>query len=147
MVASDLEEVLAIERSGHPGPWSESIFREELDREWARLVVASSEDVGVLGFCNFWLVHDEVHLLNIVVHPQARRRGIGRALMAHILEVARARHSRYLTLEVRRSNGAAIELYESLGFRTTGVRPNYYAAEREDALVMLLALEGDGARD
>jgi ribosomal-protein-alanine N-acetyltransferase len=88
-------------------------------------------------------VRDEVHLLNLAVHPTRRRRGYGRRLMDHLLGFARAHRCHYLTLEVRRSNAAAIALYEEYGFRSVGVRPRYYQDSREDALVMALELPDD----
>src|SRR5204862_1925180 len=93
-----------------------------------------------VAYINYWLVRAEVHLLNLAVHPDARRRGHGRALVAHLLRVAADQGCRYLTLEVRRSNLAAIELYRSVGFDPVGVRPRYYVDDEEDAVVMVLEL-------
>ena len=143
MRLDDLEEVLAIEAQGHPKPWTEKIFKEELEREWARLMVLRSEGregSKVVAFCNYWLVHDEVHLLNIATAREARRQGHGRDLLLHIIEVAKERSCRVVTLEVRESNVAAQTLYLSHGFQSVGVRPKYYADNREDAVVMLLEL-------
>ncbi|MGC3998770.1 MAG: ribosomal protein S18-alanine N-acetyltransferase [Anaeromyxobacter sp.] len=94
----------------------------------------------VLGFIVFWLVHDEVHILNVASAREARRRGIGRALMLEAHEAGRRKSAAISTLEVRRSNLPALALYQSLGYRQVGVRPNYYAEEREDAIVMILDL-------
>jgi [ribosomal protein S18]-alanine N-acetyltransferase len=143
MDADEVDEVHEIERLSQPSPWPRSVFAEELAREWARLVVIREREVGdphVVAFANYWLVRDEVHLLNLAVHPARRRRGHGRRLMDHLLEFARAHRCHYLTLEVRRSNTAAIGLYEAYGFRSVGVRPRYYQDSREDAIVMALEL-------
>lgn len=144
MRAEDLDEVLAIERGGHPAPWPAQVFLEEIEREWARLEVlrerAADGSSRVVGFCNYWLVRDEVHLLNVAIHPDRRRQGHGRRFLRHLLDFARAERCRYVTLEVRRSNRAAIALYEELGFEAVGVRPNYYVEDREDAIVMTLEL-------
>lgn len=143
MVDADLEAVLEIERAGHRSPWPPQVFTDELHREWARLEVLREPGDGdgrVVAFCNYWLVQDEVHLLNLAVHPDRRRRGYGRVLLRHILDFARRHQCRYITLEVRRSNAAAIGLYESLGFQAVGVRANYYVEDREDAIVMTLEL-------
>jgi [ribosomal protein S18]-alanine N-acetyltransferase len=88
----------------------------------------------------FWLVHDEVHVLNIATALEARRRGIGRALMEAAAAAGRARGATLATLEVRRSNTAAITLYRALGYRQVGIRPNYYTDEGEDAIVMVVEL-------
>jgi ribosomal-protein-alanine N-acetyltransferase len=144
MVVEDLDEVLAIEGQSHPKPWTENIFREELEREWARLVVVKEIDTTgasrVVGFCNYWLVHDEVHLLNIATDEHSRRRGFGRQLLGHIIDFARDNQCRYVTLEVRKSNLAAQGLYQTEGFQSVGLRPRYYADNKEDAVIMLLEL-------
>ena len=139
MRVADLDEVDAIERHSFKAPWPAQVFLDELAREWARVDVAR-EGARVVGFCNYWLVKDEVHLLAIATHPDRRRAGIGRRLMDHLLALARARASRLVTLEVRRSNTAAITLYEGLGFVPVGVRRAYYAEDAEDAIVMTLEL-------
>ncbi len=144
MSEEDLAAVLEIEGQSHPRPWTELMFREELGREWARLDVArETDDSGseqVLAFCNYWLVHDEVHLLNIATRSDARRRGLGRCLLLHIIEFAKANQCRYVTLEVRKSNEAAQGLYQAEGFLPVGLRPRYYADNKEDAVIMLLDL-------
>ncbi len=139
MRVTDLDEVDAIERHSFKAPWPAQVFLDELAREWARVDVARA-GARVVGFCNYWLVKDAVHLLAIATHPDRRRAGIGRALMDHLLALARARASRLVTLEVRRSNRPAIALYEQLGFVGVGVRRAYYAEDSEDALVMTLEL-------
>ena len=94
----------------------------------------------VVGFCNYWLVHDEVHLLNIAIAPARRRQGLARRLMDELLDFARRHECTTVILEVRKSNRAAIELYHSYGFEAVGLRPRYYVEDREDALVMSLSL-------
>lgn len=134
-----LEAVDEIERHSFKTPWPAQVFVEELAREWARVDVALERD-RVVGFLDYWLVHDEVHLLAIATHPDARRRGIATQLLDHLLALARARSSALITLEVRRTNAPAIAMYERAGFVTVGVRPRYYAEDNEDALVMTLEL-------
>jgi ribosomal-protein-alanine N-acetyltransferase len=89
------------------------------------------------GFSIFWLVQDEQHVLNVATDPAQRRRGVGRRVMEATLEVGRQNRCRISTLEVRRGNVAAMEMYRALGFRPVGMRPNYYADDREDAVVMV----------
>jgi len=139
MCASDLDEVMEIERLAFRNPWSRQIFIEELERTWAHLEVAR-DGARVAAFCNYWLVRDEVHLLNIAVHPDARHRGHAARLMAHIIDFGRRHRCRYITLEVRRSNRGAVKLYRSFGFRPVGIRAHYYVEDGEDAIVMLLDL-------
>jgi ribosomal-protein-alanine N-acetyltransferase len=139
MRPADLDEVDAIERHSFKAPWPAQVFLDELSRDWARVDVAR-EGARIVGFCNYWLVKDEVHLLAIATHPDRRRAGVGRRLMDHLLALARARDSRLVTLEVRRSNRPAITMYEQLGFVGVGVRRAYYAEDSEDAVVMTLEL-------
>jgi ribosomal-protein-alanine N-acetyltransferase len=118
------------------------VFLEELEREWAHLDVLRAEPNGPLGaFVNYWLIRDEVHVLNVATHPRARRRGYADRLLEHVVDFAHRRQCRYVTLEVRRSNHGAIRLYRKHGFRPVGIRPNYYAEDHEDAIVMLLELD------
>lgn len=143
MVVDDLETVMAIEGRAFKHPWSAELFRRELQHDWSTILVAERPDPrgpAMVGFIIFWLVHDEIHVLNVATDPPARRGGVARALLAECMERGRARGARLATLEVRRSNVGAIRLYESFGFRSVGVRPNYYADEGEDAIVMLLDL-------
>lgn len=131
--AGDLDAIDAIARAAFRAPWPRQAFADELDRPHGRLVVA--RDPGVVGYLVYWLVADEVHLLSIATHPDARRRGIAAALMAHLAEASVG--ARVVTLEVRAGNAAAIALYRRSGFTTAATRRGYYAADGEDALVML----------
>lgn len=143
MRLGDLDEVMEIERLSFRAPWSRQVFIEELDRDWAHIdVVKERRPAGlkVTAFCNYWLVRDEVHILNIATHPDERRKGHAERLLQHVVEFARRHACRYITLEVRRSNQGAIKLYRSFGFRPVGIRPNYYVEDNEDAIVMLLEL-------
>ena len=140
MRREDLDSIMEIERGSHPSPWKPEVFLEELHRGWARVDLLRDDDDGrVLGFINFWLVGDEVHVLNVAVHPEARRRGAASRLLAHVTGFARQSSCRYVTLEVRRGNHGALRLYRRHAFRPVGVRPHYYE-DGEDAIVMLLEL-------
>jgi [ribosomal protein S18]-alanine N-acetyltransferase len=83
-----------------------------------------------------WLMVDEAHITTFAVHPAWRRQRIGERLLLAFLDLARDRHAREATLEVRLSNLAARRLYEKYGFRPVGVRPRYYSDNNEDALIM-----------
>ena len=137
----DVDRVLEIEKEGFLHPWSRELVERELDHAWSRLLLAEDGPGGaVVGYIVFWIVHDEVHVLNVASAVAARRRGVGRALMIAAEEEGRRRGARLSTLEVRRSNTPAISLYIALGYRQIGVRPNYYAEEKEDAIVMVKQL-------
>jgi ribosomal-protein-alanine N-acetyltransferase len=139
--ADDVERVLEIEGEGFLHPWSRDLIERELGHAWSQVLLAEDGQGGpVVGYIVFWVVHDEVHVLNVATALAARRRGIGRALMEAAEEEGRRRGCRLSTLEVRRSNAPALALYRVIGYRQVGVRPNYYAEEREDAIVMVKSL-------
>jgi [ribosomal protein S18]-alanine N-acetyltransferase len=139
MQPADLDEVDAIERHSFKAPWPRQVFADELGRSWARIDVARTGD-RVIGFVDYWLVADEVHLLAIATHPDHRRLGVGARLLDRVLTVARGSAARMVTLEVRRTNLPAITMYEHRGFKRVGVRPAYYQEDGEDAVVMTLEL-------
>jgi [ribosomal protein S18]-alanine N-acetyltransferase len=141
MRMSDLDQIMEIERLSFRAPWSRQVFVEELDRDWAHVDVLKERGQGpVLGFINYWLVRDEVHILNVASHPDHRRRGHAQRMLQHVIDFSKREACRYITLEVRRSNHGAIRLYRKFGFRPVGIRPNYYVEDNEDAIVMLLEL-------
>lgn len=125
-----------LEKVCFPEPWSEHALREELHNPAALFLVAQGETGEVLGYVGCQTVLDEGYITNVAAHPAARRQGVGRTLVAALLEHARARALSFVTLEVRVSNAPAIALYEQAGFRPVGTRRNYYSAPCEDALLM-----------
>jgi ribosomal-protein-alanine N-acetyltransferase len=144
MQAEDLPAVMEIEKVAFRNPWSVELLRRELTHEWSTIFLAEeATDEGqtrLLGFSIFWLIQDELHILNVATAPGQRRRGVARAVLNATLEEAQRHPCTVATLEVRRSNEPAINLYRSFGFRAVGIRPNYYAEEGEDAIVMVLDL-------
>ena len=147
MRLDDLEEVMDIERAAFRHPWSTELFRRELEHDWSTILVAieplTSAPKGterIVAFLIYWLVHDEVHILNVATDPQHRRRGIAKFLMSETERRALQAGATLMTLEVRRSNVAALELYRGFDYRAVGVRPNYYVDEGEDAIVMVKEL-------
>ena len=141
MKAGDLDAVMEIERLSFRCPWSRQVFLEEMARDFAHVDVVRDAATGeVVAFGNYWLVADEVHVLNIATHPQARRAGHASRMLAHMIDFARRELCRCVTLEVRRSNAVALRLYRRFAFRAVGVRPNSYAEDQEDAIVMILDL-------
>ena len=143
MTIADLPAVMEIENQAFSNPWSTEMVRKELTQEWSTVLVLevpSGSGWQIRGFAIYWLVADEVHVLNVATDRAFRRQGIGRKVMDAMLKHGRERNCRLATLEVRRSNEAAINLYKLLGFRAVGMRPAYYQDDREDAVVMILDL-------
>jgi ribosomal-protein-alanine N-acetyltransferase len=155
--AGDLDAIDAIEQHSFKRPWPRSTFEAELTREWANV------DVGVLdghivAFCDYWVVPapgpqgrdeknekragGELQILAIATHPDFRGRGVGAAMLRHVLDASAARGCQLASLEVRAGNQPAIALYEHAGFKTVHVRARYYQDDDEDALVMLRGLTG-----
>jgi ribosomal-protein-alanine N-acetyltransferase len=145
MHLDDLDRVMAIEKDGFAHPWSADLIRREMIHDWSTILLATEArrgpggipDEAILGFVVYWLVHDELHVLNIATAVEERRRGVGRALMDEAGARARKAGAVLATLEVRRSNTPAIAMYRALGYRQVGIRPNYYVDEGEDAIVMV----------
>jgi ribosomal-protein-alanine N-acetyltransferase len=134
---ADLDAVAALEAATFTNPWTREMLAAELARnQFARVYVARLPGTPVVAFCACWTVIDELHINTIAVASDFRRRGLGRALMQHVLAQVEAEGIRRATLEVRRSNQAARRLYESLGFALAGVRPGYYTHPEEDALIL-----------
>jgi [ribosomal protein S18]-alanine N-acetyltransferase len=145
MAPEDLPTVMEVNRRAFKHPWSVDLLRRELTHDWSTILLAEEPlpdgTRQLLGFAIFWVVHDEVHVLNIATDPEQRRRGVARAILAEVLALGRERRCALATLEVRRGNEPAIALYRSFGFRPVGIRPNYYVDEGEDAIVMVLDFE------
>jgi ribosomal-protein-alanine N-acetyltransferase len=137
MQLSHLSQVLMIERRGYEFPWSETIFRDCLRAGYSGWVVCNERDF-VVGYCLLSMAVDEAHVLNLCVDPDYQRSGMGTFLLHHMIDLARAASATIVLLEVRKSNRAAIQLYESRGFQRLGLRKGYYPAHngREDALVL-----------
>jgi ribosomal-protein-alanine N-acetyltransferase len=133
--AADLDAIDEIERHSFPNPWPRATFEAELERDLARLIVERAARGGVIGFCNYWIIFDELHVHAIATHPDHRRAGIGARLLSHALDEGRALGCASATLEVRRGNAPAIALYQRAGFRGVHIRARYYQ-DHEDALVM-----------
>jgi ribosomal-protein-alanine N-acetyltransferase len=140
MRIADIEQVHEIERLSFSTPWPAYAFEQELTaNRLARYIVARAlgpEGERIVGFAGIWLMVDEAHITTFGVHPDWRRRGVGRRLLLRLADLALELEAARMTLEVRVGNEAAQALYRSFGFRVTGRRPRYYSDDGEDAYVM-----------
>ncbi len=139
MTAEDLEAVLSIENEAYKKPWSRDLFERELDNPvaFAYTLRVTLAGVGVVaGYAIFWMVSGEAHILNVAIRADLRRRGLATLLVREILGMMDDNTIMDVFLEVRKSNGAAIALYEKFGFEETFERKNYYGDE--DAMVLRL---------
>lgn len=139
MTAADVDVLFALQRDSFRSPWSETAIRDELEIDWSRtMLLREPSGGGVVGSVTYWLLPGEIQLLNIVIDPRVRRRGWGSMMMKHVLLEAERAGAERITLEVRRSNFSALELYRRFGFRPIGERVGYYQEDGEDAVVMSL---------
>ena len=138
MESRDLPTVMEIDALSLPRPWSAGIWRGELGSPYG-LYLVIEDGAGIFGHIGVRHVLGELHITTIAVRPEYRRRGHARALIGAAL--AAYPNAGHVHLEVRPTNAAAVALYESLGFKTTGRRPRYYGDE--DALLMTLDLSED----
>jgi len=145
MALSDLDQVLEIERVSFPTPWTRAAFCYEIEQNKVARCTAMRAGRGVVGYLCLWEIGHEIHVTNLAVHPEWRRRGVARQLLGAALIEGMARGVTLAFLEVRPSNTRALALYESLGFQVIGRRNGYYFDTGEDALVMEARLGGDAA--
>jgi len=139
--SADIGEIMTIERASFTSPWSARFFLEEIRVSCAKFVLAEAAG-RIVGYIIYWQLPKEVDIHNLAVHPAYRRRGIGGSLLSLAIDSAKGQGSNRVTLEVRKSNQAAQQLYHTLGFVERGVRKGYYSDDGEDALVMVLDLDG-----
>ncbi len=144
MVQSDVDAVLAIEQAVQRFPWTRGNFADALNSGYL-CRVDETEGSGIRGYAILMPGAGEAELLTIGVAAAQQRKGLGRAMLAEMLDMARAKNMHRVFLEVRPSNAAAIALYRSAGFKEIGVRRGYYqnANGSEDALVMACELMGE----
>ena len=136
MGMEDLEEVMDIEESSFPTPWTLGIFMREFELEFSHRYVFD-HDGFVAGYIIFWLIEGEVHIMSIAVRSDLRRLGIGTEILKRSLAEAKELGGKYVFLEVSENNGAAIGLYTKMGFRIVYKRRGYYTDTKEDALIMV----------
>lgn len=139
MVESDLDEVLLIEEAVYTMPWRRSMFQNEIrNNPYSHPFVALDQYTGrMVGYVCFWIVMDELHLLNLSVHSSCQGKGFGKELAGWVLRYGKERGARKASLEVRSSNTRAIELYNKMEFKVMAVRPGYYWEPRENGLIMI----------
>lgn len=140
-----LPHILKIEEACFSAPWTRKMLEAELSgNPFAHFLLAkqggeaegSSE--SIVGYLCYWIVFEEVRLMNLAVIESMRHRGIARSLVTAALETGLSQSAHRAVLEVRASNRAAQTLYQGLGFHQTAVRPKYYHNPVEDAVLMEL---------
>lgn len=135
MDTSHIDEVLYISQNSFPVSWSIESFEKELTNPLAKYMVAILDN-KVIGFAGLWTILDEGHITNIAIDSSYRGKGYSKILLSSLLENTLPLCSEGVTLEVRKSNIVAQNLYTSLGFISEGVRKGYYEDNKEDAIIM-----------
>lgn len=133
---SDVDDIYEIEKLCFPDPWSrDALVYEMTENPRAFYVVAELEE-KVVGYAGLWWIGDEGHITNVAVKPGYRHRHIGQGIISVMVDFTTKEGMMHHTLEVRKSNEAAINLYKKFGFEVEGVRKEYYANNKEDAVIM-----------
>ena len=133
----DVRQFHEIETLCFAMPWSEeSILHDVKENVVARWLVMDDGEGNVLAYAGMWFVLDEAHVCNVAVHPDHRRKGYGMRIFQALEALAMENSMSMMTLEVRRSNIAAQNLYHACGFLDVGYRKRYYEDNKEDALIM-----------
>lgn len=140
-VGQYIEQLLAIEQASFSAPWTLDDYLTEVARPIAHIVAVTDGD-KLLGYGGFWQVMEVAEVNNVAVAEEYRRQGIGKMLMAGLLDLAALLGCEQVHLEVRAGNAAAIALYDALGFHQVGVRPEYYDNPKEDAVLMTCDVAG-----
>jgi [ribosomal protein S18]-alanine N-acetyltransferase len=140
-----LSEILAVEEACFSAPWTRKMLEGELSgNPFAHFLVArprreeEASKQAILGYLCYWIVFEEVRLMNLAVIESMRHRGIARSLVSTALQTGVSQSAHRAVLEVRASNRAAQALYQGFGFSQTAVRPKYYTNPVEDAVLMEL---------
>ena len=137
MTENDVDAVADIERATFPTPWSRDSFLQEITRNVAARYLVAEKNGVVIGYAGAWVILDESHITNIAIAERERGFGYGRQLTEALMQYLSNLGAAYATLEVRRSNERAQNLYKSLGFIGLGWRKRYYEDNGEDALLMV----------
>lgn len=143
MKEEHIPDIAKLEKECFSLPWSENTLLNAIKRDGDIFLTAISPDGEILGYGGMQCILDECDITNIAVFEQYRRKGIANALLNALIKSAKEKNSAFITLEVRASNEAAVNLYKSHGFEKVGERRCYYEKPREDAVLMTLFLKGD----
>lgn len=131
----DIEVIALIERECFSHPWSARDIEESMNADCVFFI--AKEDKEALGYVGIQ-ISDGGYITNVAVLKSARKKGVGKALMEKAIEYIKEKSLPFLTLEVRISNAPAITLYEKIGMKNLGKRPNFYSDPKEDAFIYTL---------
>ncbi len=136
MTVDHIDGVMVVENLSFKIPWSRQAFVDEITGNNMAMYFVALCNEQVIGYGGMWKILDEGHITNIAVHPEFRRCGAASVIIEKILEISGEKGIKSLTLEVRKSNIVAQNLYQKYGFKSEGIRKGYYSDTGEDALIM-----------
>ena len=142
----DIDDIVTVENRAYPYPWTRHVLLSEINGEAfsyffvARLRNHTGAPGKIIGYHIFWIVADEIHILNIAVDPEYQGQGIGKHLLRFGIDFGRDLGAACVLLEVRVSNTQAQQVYRHFGFQQIGIRTQYYSDNKEDAYVMKMEL-------
>ncbi len=134
------DQILFIEQASFPSPWSAKAFMEETSNPVSHFWALKIGE-RILAYICFWMYAGEIHLLNIAVAPEWRRKGLATALIEKMKQFAQSQEVKKIYLEVRPSNSPARRLYQRAGFEEKAIRRLYYTDTGEDAIIMEFTLK------
>ncbi len=136
---TDAKELALLDKECFSVPWSESSFFKEASNPLAEYIIARIDD-KIVGYAGFWSVSGEGQITNIAVLKEYRRNKIAYKMLSALIDRAKELKLETLSLEVRESNIAAINLYLGMSFEKVGTRKKYYKNPTENAVLMNLVL-------
>ena len=140
MELKDIARVMEIEAVTFKAPWKEDEMLYELnENKFSNMAVILSNST-IVGFYDYWVTFDSATIAQIAIDPAYQRQHLGSLLMEEILKDAKAKKVRTITLEVRKNNEKAVNLYQKYGFRTSLIKEKYYS-KGDDALYMIKELD------
>ena len=131
----DVNKIYEIEKESFTNPWSIENIKSELEKEDSYVFVCKLDE-NILGYISSSIIEDEAYLLNVAVKKDYRNQKIATRLFQNVFDLCESSDVNFITLEVRKSNSAAINLYTKLGFNNVGIRHNYYRKPVDDAVLM-----------
>lgn len=137
MTLEDARQVFELDQICFTEAWSLDSFKYEMsENKFARYYVSETEDKKIVGYCGLWHILDEGHITNVAVKPEFRGKGLAQEIVAMLIEKSMKLGIKTFTLEARKSNQPAINLYKKFGFSEAGIRKGYYSDNNEDAIIM-----------
>lgn len=136
MQSGDVPFICSLEKQIFSSPWTEEGFLYKLGNHQFNVSMAGLIDKEIVSYAVSFFILDELHVSNVAVKKNFRRKRIGESMLWISMQVGLEMGANIVHLEVRKSNAAAIELYKKYQFELVGIRKGYYEHENEDALLM-----------